>query len=67
MKTDRLALRVEPALKRYLAAAANFDRRSLGELLLMGAIQYAEGLRARGWKAKNAPMPRDGRRKEAAA
>jgi hypothetical protein len=64
MKAERANLRMEPAVKRYLQAAADFDRRSLSEMLIHGALRYAEQLKARGWRAKNPPRPRDERRRD---
>lgn len=67
MKKERANLRLEASVKRYLEAAASFDRRSLSELLIFGALKYAEELRSRGWAAKNPPLPRDERRRPALA
>lgn len=67
MKEERFELRMEPSLKRHLISAAAYDHKTLAGLMVHAAIQYAEGLRARGWRAKDAPIPRDGRRKTEAA
>lgn len=64
MKTAILSpIRVEPEVRRYLEAAAAFERRPIGNFILNAALDRAESLRAKGWKAKSAPQPRDARRK----
>lgn len=66
MKRDaRFELRLEPSTKRYLEFAAAFDRKTLSGLLTHAALAYADTLRARGWKAKPPPVPRDARKKVA--
>lgn len=66
MKQGQMHFRVEPSLHRFLKSAAEFDHKSLSAFMVHAAIQYAETLKARGWKAKDAPQVRDGRRRAAA-
>jgi hypothetical protein len=66
-KRRLMTVRVEPSAYRYLQQAARFDRRTLSSLVMHASLTYADGLRARGWGAKAAPAPRDGRRTEAVA
>ena len=62
MKTTRLETRLEPSVKKYLAAAAKRDRRSLSQFLVKAALDRAAEL-----MEKDPPIPRDGRRKAVAA
>lgn len=67
MKTAVLSpIRVEPEIRRYLEQAAAFENRAIGNFILTAALERAEQLRGKGWKAKEAPQPRDARRKSAA-
>ncbi len=65
MKSELIQLRAEASLKRFLEQAADLDHKSLSAFMLHAAIQYAEQRRSRGWNAKQAPQPRDARRKAA--
>lgn len=65
MKSTMIQLRLDPETKTLISEAAAFDRRSLSSFLLVAADCYINSLRYRGFKAKEAPQPRDARRKAA--
>ena len=54
-------MRIEPNLKRYLLSAAAFDHRTLSQFMVHAALAAAEGLKMKGWRAKDPPVSRDGR------
>lgn len=60
MKTCMTTVRLEPSVKKYLAAAAKRDRRSLSQFLVKAALDRAAEL-----MEKAPPIPRDGRQKAA--
>jgi len=64
MKTQRINLRAEPSVRRYLERAAKFDRRSLSSLMMMGAMEYADSLRKKGWGGSKGPSCNEGRAPE---
>lgn len=64
-REDRVQLRITPSMKRYLEHAAMFDGKTLSGMLTHAALMYADSLRGRGWRAKQPPVPIDGRRRAA--
>jgi hypothetical protein len=68
MKQTRCFIRIETDVKNHFVRAAKHDRRSLSEFLIQAGLFYSEHLRSTsGWRVKDAPKTRDGRRKAVAA